>query len=515
MNIEKLISGVEIIDVKNENKDLDIDRVYYNSKLVKKGGLFVAIEGLLTDGHKYINSAIENGAVALVVTKDIDLDIEIPVYKTKNNRKALAQISCNYFENPSKDMTIVGITASNGKTSTSMMLDKIVETANIKRGLLGTVKYQIGEKEIASKLTTPESLELQEFFSDLKNLGMEMTIMEVSSIAQEMYRVYGTDFDVVCMNNITREHIDQHGTFEKYFEEKSKLIKNAKESSFVVLNISDPYVKTLVGMTKGKVIKYSDREDEEADIYAKDIDLSTGFAEFTLIVKNKLKTMKEDFEPCQFKIKLKVAGYHSMVNAISAIAMAICLGLDKETIIKGMESYRGIERRFQLCYDHEFKILDDHFANAGNINMSLQTLSMMTYNKLHIVYAIRGNRGVTVNGENIDEVVNWKDKLKFDSFIATKSVEVVEDHDVVSKEEEEIFVSKMKDNNIDFELYNELGKALDMALDRIEDGDLLLLAGCQGMDAGVRIILEKIAERHPEKDKKTLFEVIEDRVCGR
>ena len=421
MKLKKLLKNVEIIDAKNENPELNIDMVYYNSRKVKEGGLFVAIDGYEVDGHDYIEDAISRGAVAILVTKDVDFNV--PTYKTENNRKALSVLSNNYYGQPSDQLKVFGITASNGKTSTSMMLNAILEANNIQPGLLGTVMYKVGDEEVASKLTTPESLELQGIFKSMLDEGIDTCIMEVSSVGQEMFRVGGIDFDIVCMNNITREHIDQHGSFEKYFEEKQKTITNASEDAFAIINIEDEYAKSLIPKTKAKVITFSD-QNSSADVYAENKDISTGFGEFDLVLSDKF-TGKEQRKT----IKLNVAGYQSIVNALSAAAMAASDGIDIDTIAKGLENYRGIERRFEQIYDDEFKILDDHFANIENINMTLQTLSKMDYKNAVILYAIRGNRGVTVNGENAETFLKWKDKLKLKSLLVTKSTEILEDHD--------------------------------------------------------------------------------------
>lgn len=505
MNIIELLKDVEILDIKNENKDLNIDMVYYNSRLVKPGGLFVAIEGLEVDGHAYIDDAIARGAVALLVTKDIDSDL--PTYRTLNNRKALALISDKFYQHPSKDLKIFGLTASNGKTSTSMMLKSILEARGESPGIIGTVMYKVGDEEVASKLTTPESLELQGIFRSMVDEGIKTCIMEVSSVGQEMYRVHKTDFDIVCMNNITREHIDQHGTFEKYFEEKKKTITRAKEDAFAILNLEDPYAASLINETRARVITFSDK-NQEADVYARDIDISTGFGSFTLGVGSKLLNQKEE-RP----VKLRVAGYHSIVNALSAAAMALADGTDLETVVRGLEAYKGIERRFQQIYDDEFMVVDDHFANIGNINMTLQTLSKMAYKNAHIFYAIRGNRGVTVNGENVDTFLAWKDKLRLKTFFASKSTDTVVKHDVVSPEEEKIFRNKMEGKQA-YTMFETLREGIEAIIDELGQGDVLLLAGCQGMDYGAKIFLETLIEKYPDKNKEDLFRVLEDRVAG-
>lgn len=504
MKIQDLLEGLDIIDVKNEDKDLDIDMVYYDSRKVKEGGLFVAIDGLEVDGHDYIDQAIENGAVALVVTKDVDKDL--PTYKTENNRKALAIISGNYYGHPSKELKIYGITGSNGKTSTSMMVNSILKAAGTDPGIIGTVMYKIGDEEIASKLTTPESLELQGIFRSMVEEGIDTCIMEVSSVSQEMFRVYETDMDIVAMNNITREHIDQHGTFEKYLEEKSKTIRYRKAKDFAILNLDDPYTRDLVDQTQAKVISFSEK-DKSADVFAEDIDISTGFGVFTIKTSDVFTGKNEEA-----RVKLRVAGYHSIANALSAAAMTLAGGISLEDVCQGLESFTGIERRFQQVCDGDFMVMDDHFANIGNINMTLATLAKMAYKKAHIVYAIRGNRGVTVNRENIRTYLDWKDKLRLGSFIATRSIDTTEAHDTVSPEELEVFKEEMEGEA--YELYDRLEDAIDKALENVQEGDLILLAGCQGMDHGAKIILEKIYEKDPSQNRAKLFHVLDDRVAG-
>lgn len=511
LKLVELLEGVELIDGSHEIADLDIKGVAYDSRKVKEGYLFVAIHGLELDGHDYIPEAVKKGASAVVVTKKGQYGL--PTYVTENNRKSLAIISGNYFDHPSKELTLIGLTASNGKTSTSMMLMSILRKWGVKPGLIGTVMYEIGEELIPSKLTTPESLELQGIFRLMLDRGIDTAVMEVSSIAQEMYRVHGTEFDVVCMNNITREHIDQHGTFEKYFEEKKKTITQASEDSFVILNLEDEYAASLIDQTKGHVITFSDK-NPEADIYAKDIDVSTGFGKYTLVLGHPFKTKTGQSESGEFRVELKVAGYHSVVNSISAIAMALSMGCPVETVISGLEEYRGIERRFQLIYDDEFMVVDDHFANAGNIDMTLQTLTMMDYNKCHILYAIRGNRGVTVNGENTDTIVKWFDKLNAANFIVTKSRDTTEKHDYVHQDEVEIFEEKMKEAGIEYEMLEELAPAIERTLDLVEEGDLILLAGCQGIDHGGKILIDSLLRRHPQKNKEELYQPLKGRVAG-
>lgn len=510
MNLLNLLENVDVLNA--GDWDVEIKHIAYDSRKVVPGTLFVAIKGYLTDGHRYISSAIEKGAVAVVVT-ELQENLAIPQIAVENSRKTLAILSGNYYGHPSREMTLVGITATNGKTSTSMMLEHIMVEAEIETGLLGTIVYKIKGKEIPSKLTTPESLELQGFFRELADKDVTHTVMEVSSAAQEMYRTYGSDFDIVCLNNISREHIDQHGSFKNYWLHKQKLITQAKEDAFAVLNMDDEHAKSLRDKTKATVITFGD-SDKSGDVYIKDVDLASGFGEYTLVIARPFKTMVGTMEVGEYLIRLSVAGYHSIVNSVSAIIMALVQGISMEVIQKAMATFAGIERRFQLIYNEDYKIVDDHFANAGNIDVTLKTLSMMDYGKLHVVYGIRGNRGATVNGENIDTLCPWIPKLKLGSLTATSSEGFVDSYNQVSEEELQIFKTKMAEYDIPYDYKEDLDSAIRQEIERADPGDLVLLAGCQGMDYGAKLALEHIHRLDPSKDEKALYRVLEDRVAG-
>uniref|UniRef100_UPI0037C8384B glutamate ligase domain-containing protein n=1 Tax=Proteiniclasticum sp. TaxID=2053595 RepID=UPI0037C8384B len=177
-----------------------------------------------------------------------------------------------------------------------------------------------------------------------------------------------------------------------------------------------------------------------------------------------------------------------------------------------METFGGVERRFQYIYDGDFIIIDDHFANTSNIDMTLESLVKLEYEKLHLVYAIRGNRGPVVNRENLETLLKWKEKLHMDEIIGTKSVEFVTDKDRVTKEEIRTYESMLEHSGLEVHLYEELRPAIAYAIDKAQKGDVILLAGSQGMDHGARIALEYIYRKGIEEDRESLFSVLRDRV---
>ncbi len=485
-----LLNSIQIKESYNE-KDINIDGISYHSKKVTNGHLFVCIKGYKTDGHKYLPQAIENGAVAAIV-EEFQEGISIPQYVVENSRIALARLGAAFYNNPSKKMKMIGITATNGKTTTSFMTNAMLENEGLKTGLIGTVLIKMDDYCTPAELTTPESLDLQYYLSQMVDKHVSHVTMEVSSAALETYRVEDVDYDIVTLNNISREHIDSHGSFEKYFEAKSSLIRNASEKSFAVLNLDCPYSASLINETKARVITFG-VNSREGHIACKNLDLTTGRAKFVLEILKSFEINGTSYEPTEFEVQLSVPGLHSVYNSMVAITIALLCGVSISTIQKTLKTFAGVERRFQFIFEEDIKIIDDHFANSGNIDVTLGTLKYMDYEKLHVVYAIRGERGPTVNRENAETIVKWASKLGLNEITATKSVSHVTSKDRVTDEELQAFQEVMDEAKIKVNLYDELPDSICHAISNAKTGDLILLAGCQGMDFGAEIALKQLA----------------------
>ncbi|SHH66787.1 UDP-N-acetylmuramoylalanyl-D-glutamate--2,6-diaminopimelate ligase [Anaerosphaera aminiphila DSM 21120] len=511
MKLKDILNEVEVLDVLGEvNYDEDIDAINYHSGNVFENNLFVAISGYITDGHKYIKSARENGAKYAVVEYFIDEDI--PQIKVKNTRIALADMATNFYENPSKELSIVGVTATNGKTTTAFMIDEIYKKAGYKTGIIGSVVASYDNVKIPAILTTPDSLELQMYFRDMVNKGIDKVTMEVSSSAQELYRVKNIEYDIVTFNNFSREHIDQHGSFENYYKVKSKLIKEASEDSVAILNMDFEKIAKLKDETKAQVITYS-LENNDYDFSISNLDLSTGKGNYKFNVNRDIEVKGRTIEKGSFDINLAVAGYSSVMNSVVAIIVALVDGIDREIIIEAMKEFSGVERRFEMIYDEDFKIIDDHYANSRNIEVTLSTLSKMQYSNFRMVYAIRGNRGVNLNRESAEMTAQWLKKLKPKTFYATLSKDTVTSKDEVSDEELKVFCEVMSENNIDVKIFDTLEESVVELLKTVESDDAVLFAGCQGMDKGAKFASDYLVENDLAKDKDKLVERIDNRVC--
>lgn len=510
MKLKSLIEGLDVEVSSGGFEDMEITAVTNDSRKVKEGSLFVAIKGYLQDGHDYLAKARGNGAAAAVVTEFRD-EVDMLQIRVDNPREVLSQLSARLCGHPTRQLRMVGITATNGKTTTSYILDHIYTMAGYRTGLIGSVMIKVGERFVHSELTTPESSDLQVIFTEMVEEKVEKAVMEVSSSALELYRVHDVDFDIVAFNNFSREHIDQHGSLEKYYEAKSSLVRNAKAGAFAILNRDDEMTYGLRGETKAKVISFSTKDDD-ADLYCSDLDLSSGRAKFTLKIRQDIVGLEGVVEKGEYPVQLMVPGFHSVVNSLSAMAMALVDGVRMQDVIRGVETFGGVERRFQYIYDDEYVIIDDHFANMSNIDMTLESLVKLHYNRLHLVYAIRGNRGPTVNRENIMTLLNWRDKLHMDEIIGTGSEEFVTAKDKVTEEELSVFHEELKKSDLTVTMFDGLKESIRYAVDKAQPGDVILLAGSQGMDHGARVALEYIYEKDSSKDEERLFAPLKGRV---
>ena len=514
MQLSTLLQSIEILESYMPLDDLEVDFISNDSRQIHASSLYIAIEGAHVDGHSFLNDVYKKGGRAAIV-ETIDKSLPLAQYRVANSRRSWSSLSATYFEHPTEDFFVYGITATNGKTTIAYMLEEILQAAGKNTGMIGTVKIRTGKETTAASMTTPESFELQGFLAQMKKAQIDTVTMEVSSLALEQDRSADVAFDVVSFNNFSREHIDQHGSLEAYWNSKAKLMTEADPATATILNVSDEKIRELKGKTSGQELTYS-TNSREGDLYPENIDLSGNNPKFTLVVSREiyLKGKKPIVIPAQrIPIELSTPGVHTIANAMACCAMALCQGIKAEVIQQGLKSFRGLERRFELIYDGPFKVIDDHFANMDNIETSLKSLSGLHYKKLHMVYAIRGNRGVTVNRENIQTLAKWLPKLNMNEIIVTETKGEVTAKDFVFPEEKEVFFEEIAKTPLKVTFRETMDEVLEYALKQTEPGDIIFLAGTQGMDMGGRKLLEKLSEKDPDHREK-IMATVQDRICG-
>ena len=509
MKLYDILKDLKILDTEYLIEELEVNGIAYDSRKVKPGDIYVAIKGYITDGHLYIHQAVEKGAKAVIVEEFVEE--RIPQIKVENSRVALSKISANFFHNPSTRMRVIGVTSTNGKTTTTFILDSIFQKAGYSSGIIGSVINKTGGSIRIADLTTPESYDLQEIFKEMEENKIERVSMEVSSSALELYRTSDIDFDIVSFNNFSREHIDQHGSFERYWEVKSRLIRNAKETSIAILNMDNDRVASLINDTKVEVVTFSINKDRGM-IQCENVTLNKGRASFIVNIKDDIRLNSRIIKRNRFEVSLRIPGYHSVENAMMGIVIALCDGVDVKIIQEALKEFGGVERRFEYIYEDHFIVIDDHFANIKNINSTLETISDMEKNKVHIIYAIRGNRGTTVNRENAEALLSWKDRLGLEEVVATRSIGSVTDKDKVKDSEEEELKKVIESSELNLIVFDTIREAVDFTMKKVAHGDILLLAGCQGMDRGAKEVLDYISKAYPDYEKEALYSPLKNRI---
>ena len=347
MKLDELIEHLDYKDLINF-KNIDITGISYNSKTTKKGDIFVCLVGEHTDGHEYAQNAIENGAVALLVEKK--LDVKIPQVVVSSTRHKIADIADRFYSSPSEGLNLIGITGTNGKTTVTHLLQKIFEENHQKCALIGTLGYKLssdGEYRDA-KHTTPQAPELQATLRMIKDVEkIDNVVMEVSSHALDQNRVGGCRFNGAVLTNLTQDHLDYHITMDNYFEAKALLFKGLKEGNFAVINADDNYAERFLSVVPEGVKKYTYGVKNNADVMAKNIEFSMNGAEFTLVTKDR-----------EYPVNLHMNGMFSVYNVLAAVTTAIALGIDVQTSLKALQNVKGVAGRFEVVVKKPLVIVD-------------------------------------------------------------------------------------------------------------------------------------------------------------
>lgn len=377
MKINEILKGLKY-EVLNGNDEVEVNKIEYDSRKIKKGDLFVCIEGLSVDGHDYAKNAYEKGAIAIICSKPLEHMENCNIIKVSHGRKALATCASNFYNNSCNKLKLVGITGTNGKTTSAFMIKSILESAGYKTGLIGTIANYIGDRKLKSERTTPESLELHQLFNEMIENAMEYCVMEVSSHSLSLDRVYGVEFSQGIFTNLTQDHLDFHKTFENYYEAKLKLLKNSSNS---IVNIDDEYGKRMLKDIKKKGCTYS--IDGNSDFIAKNVHNHSRGVEFDLIYKNE-----------SIHVNLAIPGKYNVYNALCAAGACICEGISLQAIKEGLEK-AIVPGRCELAtkdYNLKYDVIIDYAHTPDGLENILNTAREFTKGRLISVYGCGGDR---------------------------------------------------------------------------------------------------------------------------
>ncbi len=388
MNLSKLLKSISHLGRNNEatisaSYDPDIKSIHYNSKEVQKGGLFVAIKGLVADGHNYIDDAVKNGAAVIITEKPVEINNAV-VFCVTDTRKALAIIAATFHNNPSNGINIIGITGTNGKTTISYLLENIFIKAGFSTGVIGTINYRYANKEFPNPMTTPESLDLQKILFEMKNAGVTHVIMEISSHAIDLDRIEGCNINTAIFTNLTHDHLDYHETMESYWDCKKKLfteflpLSSKTKKITAVINNKNDYGKELVNILSYPVLSTG---GVDSDIKPFNVSLTINGIEASI------STPEGDFD-----INSSIIGEHNLENILNAVGAAIASGIALSTIKAGIEDVNVPGRLEKIINNRKFSVFVDYAHTPDALKNVLSTIKPLTPGKVICVFGCGGDR---------------------------------------------------------------------------------------------------------------------------
>jgi len=385
----ELLKNLEARVVKGDPESLTISGITYDSRKVEPGFVFVCIEGFKTDGHNYVDSAVKNGAAAIVARKTVDVPGGAPLILVDNTRTALALLGAAFYGFPSRSLTMIGVTGTNGKTTTTHLVEEILKENGHKVGLIGTNKNKIGDMELPATNTTPESLDLQQLLAQMRDAGVSHVVMEVSSHALELDRVAGVEYDLAIFTNITQDHLDFHESMENYLAAKTKLFsglgKNAGKAypKYGIINIDDPQADKIIAQTTANVLTYGIHEN--ADVRAHNIDLRADGVTFDAVTPGG-----------DLPLALHITGLFNVANSLAAVAAAVALGLPLAPVKTALERILGVAGRLEkVDAGQAFAVLVDYAHTPDSLENILKAAREFTGGRVITVFGCGGDRDRT------------------------------------------------------------------------------------------------------------------------
>ncbi|MCM3397314.1 UDP-N-acetylmuramoyl-L-alanyl-D-glutamate--2,6-diaminopimelate ligase [Oceanobacillus profundus] len=459
MLLTSIIQGMQF-DIVQGDLNKDIKAIAYDSRNVTKDGIFVAISGFQFDGHAFIHNAIKQGASVIISEKAITVDKGVTVLKVANSRNALANVSSNFYNNPTENLNLIGITGTNGKTSTTYFVKSIYEEARKSIALIGTLGTVMNNKVVKNKNTTPMSLDLQYFFSEMVTEKIDNCIMEASSHAISLQRVAYSKFNTAIFTNLSPDHLELHKNMEEYFGEKAKLFKMT--SDYNIINADDYYGQQLIEMVKNdnpKLITYGIHS--KADICATDIHYAFDHTLYTV-----------NTPTGSVRIKVNLPGDIYVLNSLAAIACAYSNGIPLEVIQSGINNIKTIQGRFEVIYEKDdFKVIVDFAHTEDALQKTLSIMRPFVKGKIILVFGVYAD--TSENGTEKRQGMGRVAAEFADFSIVTLDNPKQHNPSIMINETTEAIIR----NNGDFEAIPDREKAIQHAIRISKDNDMIVIAG--------------------------------------
>jgi len=455
MKLKELVESLEVVEIQGE-LEKEIRGVTYDSRKALPGYLFVCIDGFTTDGHKYAQQAVDNGACALIVQKNVCvIGDDITIVKVRDSRKALALVSACWFGNPSRSMTLIGVTGTKGKTTTTYMIRSILEAAGRTVGLIGTVANCIGREKIPARRTTPESYDLQEMFEKMREKGADTVVLEVSSQGLKLHRVTGCEFDIGIFTNFSKDHIGgfEHPDMEDYFKSKLILFKMCKKG---IVNVDAAYSDRVLEEANCEITTFG--IEKPADVRAENITTHSDSVEFDAVTP----WFRE-------RIKVSVPGFFSVYNALGSIAACGLLAVPVEAIREGLLKVQ-VPGRAEVVPTpgKDYTVMIDYAHTPDSLENILSTVKEFARGRLISVFGCGGDRDRTkrpLMGEISGRIADF-------TIITSDNPRTEEPMQIIRDIEEGI---KRTDGK--YTIIEDRTEAIRYAMKNAESGDIIVLSG--------------------------------------
>ena len=452
MKLSELLKDIPVLDA-SADMQMEIAHIAYDSRKVQPGGMFVAVAGFATDGNRFIPMAMEKGAAVVVTAKKPDSDI--PYVLVESDRLALAYLGRNFYGNPAASMQMIGVTGTNGKTSSTLLLKHVLEVVKgAKVGLMGTMENIIGDEHIPADRTTPESFELQALLARMRDAGCTHVIMEVSSHAIALDRVAGITYDVASFTNLTEDHLDFHKTMENYCDTKAILFQRCRKA---VGNLDDGWYERLCGGAACPVLTVSAKG--EADLYAKDLELLSDGVTFTAISGNE-----------KVEVKLPIPGKFTVYNALNVLGMAMQLDITLADAAAALRSAQGVKGRVEVVPTpgKDYTVLIDYAHTPDGLENVLSSGKGFCKGRLIAVFGCGGDR------DPIKRPIMGKIGTDIaDIAIITSDNPRTEDPNKIIED----IVKGIDESKNNYEIIENRPKAIRHAMDIAQKNDIIILAG--------------------------------------
>lgn len=386
MQLKQLLKSIQPY-ASYKGQDVEILSIENDNRKVKEGSLFICIKGLTVDGHHFAENAYQSGAVAIIAEKELPLPI--PVIIVKDTKKASSILADAFYKHPTSKLQLIGITGTNGKTTTSHLIEAVLKEAKRNTGIIGTMYTKINDEIQETKNTTPEAVTLQKIFHQMVENKVETAVMEVSSHALVEGRVFGCDYDVAVFTNLTQDHLDFHGTMDEYRRAKGLLFTrlgntfSTSKPKYAILNNDDSSSKEYESLTSAIVLTYG--IDTNADIRAKNIAITSSGTTFQLITPMG-----------KYSVHLKMVGKFSVYNALACIAATIACDISLDIIIPALEKVEGVSGRFETVEaGQDYSVIVDYSHTPDSLENALKTVKEFAENDVYVIVGCGGDRDKT------------------------------------------------------------------------------------------------------------------------